>query len=184
MALTLVLAVAVGTRLGRLDLIEFKADEAQVAGLALDAAHGLWPAASIATSNGVDNPPLPLYLFALPALFTRDPAWLAAASGLLDVLAVLLVFVIGRRYFSGRAGLAGAAFYAAAAYPALFARKLAGPYLQPFFAALLLWCLLAIATASPLPPKRERARVRELGAVAGSSAADWPIALRHFSSLL
>jgi len=162
-ALTLVLAVAVGTRLGRLDLIEFKADEAQVAGLALDAAHGLWPAASIATSNGVDNPPLPLYLFALPALFTRDPAWLAAASGLLDVLAVLLVFVIGRRYFGGRAGLAGAAFYAAAAYPALFARKLAGPYLQPFFAALLLWCLLAIATASPLPPKRERARVREPG---------------------
>ncbi len=144
-ALALVLAVAAGTRLAGLDLIEFKADEAQVASLALDAAQGLWPRTSIATSNGVDNPPLPVYVFALPGLFTRDPAWMAAVSGLLDVLAVGLTFTVGRRYFCGRAGLAAAAFYAAAAYPAIFARKLAGPYLEPFFMAVLLWCLLAAA---------------------------------------
>src|SRR5579872_4182871 len=89
-ALALIVAVAAYTHLTHLDLIEFKADEAQVAGLAVAAAHGAWPVASIATSNGgLDNPPLPLYLFALPALVTRDPAWQAAVSGLLDVLAIV-----------------------------------------------------------------------------------------------
>ena len=146
LALALILAVGAFTHLTHLDLIEFKADEAQVAGLALAAAHGRWPGASIASSNGgLDNPPLPLYLFALPALFSRDPAWQAAVSALLDLLAILLTFLVGRRCFGDRVGLAAAGFYAAAAYPAMFARKLAGPYLQPFFAVLLLAAVLAIA---------------------------------------
>jgi 4-amino-4-deoxy-L-arabinose transferase-like glycosyltransferase len=162
LALAVILAVGVFTHLTRLDLIEFKSDEAQVATLALSAAQGHWPAASIATSNGgLDNPPLPLYLFALPALFTRDPAWQAAVSAVLDLLAVLLTFLMGKRYFGERTALAGAAFYAAAAYPVMFSRKLAGPYLQPFFAALLLWALLAIANKSPLPSQRKRVRMRE-----------------------
>ncbi len=79
---------------------------------------------------------------------------------------MLLTFLIGRRCFGDRAGLADAAFYASAAYPAMFARKLAGPYLQPFFAALLLWALLAIASRSPRPPlspsAQDRERAREL----------------------
>ena len=162
LALALVLGVAAFTHLARLDLIEFKADEAQVAALALSAAQGHWPAASIPTSNGgLDNPPLPLYLFALPALFSRDPAWQAAVSGCLDLAAVLLTFVAGRRHFGDRAALAAAAFYASAAYPVMFARKLAGPYLQPFFAALLLWALLAIAHRPPRSPQPARIGVRE-----------------------
>jgi len=143
LALAAVVGVALFTHLGGLDLIEFKADEAMVASLALSAAHGHWPAASIATSNGgLDNPPLPLYLFALAGLVTRDPAWMAGVSAILDVLAIVLTFAIGRRHFGFRTGLAAAACYAAAAYPAMFARKLAGPYLQPFFAVLLLGFVL------------------------------------------
>jgi 4-amino-4-deoxy-L-arabinose transferase-like glycosyltransferase len=146
LALALVLAVAAFTRLWRLDLIDFKADEAQIAGLALDVAQGRWPATSIPTSNGLDNLPLPVYVFGLAALFTRDPAWQAALIGALDVLAVALTFIAGRRFFGARAGLAAAAFYAANAYAAIFARKLAGPFLEPFFAVLLLLCLLSSVT--------------------------------------
>ncbi|MFI5266964.1 MAG: glycosyltransferase family 39 protein [Chloroflexota bacterium] len=183
LALALILGVGAFTHLSRLDLVEFKSDEAQVATLALSAAQGHWPAASIATSNGgLDNPPLPLYLFALPALFTRDPAWQAAVSALLDLTAMLLTFLTGKRYFNDRAALAAAAFYASAAYPAMFARKLAGPYLQPFFAALLLWAVLAIAGRSPRPPQQEREPSRWLWA--GAILALGALIQIHLGALL
>jgi 4-amino-4-deoxy-L-arabinose transferase-like glycosyltransferase len=178
LALALILAVGGFARLNRLDLVEFKADEAQVSTLALAAAHGQWPAASLATSNGgLDNPPLPLYLFALPALFSSSPAWQAAVSACLDLAAIALVFLIGRRFFSPRAGLAAAAFYAAAAYPAIFSRKLAGPYLEPFFSALLLACLLAVQD-------RDRARVREAWLWCGAVAALGALVQVHLGALL
>jgi hypothetical protein len=145
-ALGVVLAVAAFTRLWHLDLIDFKADEAQIAGLAVDVAEAKWPATSIQTSGGIFNPPLPVYFLGLAALFTRDPAWQAAIIGLLDVVGVLAVFLGGRSAFCGRVGLAAAAFYAANAYATIFARKLAGPFLQPLFAALLLACLLEAGT--------------------------------------
>lgn len=155
LALALCLGVAAFTHLTSLSLIEFKADEAQVAGLALDAAQGRWPAASIATSNGgLDNPPLPLYVFALASVFSQDPAWQAGVSGLLDVLALAITFWVGLRHFGPRTAIGTAACYAAAAYPAMFARKLAGPYLQPFFAALLLLCLLEVARGAEHKPPR------------------------------
>src|SRR5579862_3376363 len=153
-ALGVVLGVAAFTRLWRLELIDFKADEAQIASLAVEVAQGHWPATSIQTSGGIFNPPLPVYFFGLAALFTRDPAWQAAVSGLLDVLGVLAVFFIGRRHFCGRVGLAAAAFYAGNAYATIFARKLAGPFLQPLFAALLLVCLLESAESTAKPHRR------------------------------
>ncbi|HEX6513071.1 MAG TPA: hypothetical protein VF157_12265 [Chloroflexota bacterium] len=146
--------MAAYTRLSGLQLMEFKADEAQIAGLAVDIAHGQWPAASIATSNGgLDNPPLPVYLFAFPALFTSSPTWQLAVVGVLEVAAIALTFAIGSRWFGARAGLGAAALYAAAAYPVIFSQKLAGPFLQPVFATLLLCALLAVlsqpASAKP-----------------------------------
>lgn len=148
LALALIVCVAAFTHLTHLDLIDFRSDEAQIAGLVVDAVEGHWPAASIATSNGgLDNPPLPLYLFALSGPLARDPAWQAAVGGVLDVLAVLVTFAAGRRYFGVGAGLTAAACYAGTAYATIFARKLAGPFLQPVFAALLLWLLLDIAVA-------------------------------------
>ncbi|MBV9120971.1 MAG: hypothetical protein JOZ39_09705, partial [Chloroflexi bacterium] len=66
LALIGILGVAAYTRFLRLDLIDFKADEAELATLAQAVVHGAWPATSIPTSLGPDNPPLPVYLFALP----------------------------------------------------------------------------------------------------------------------
>ncbi|HEU0169229.1 MAG TPA: hypothetical protein VFS62_15740 [Chloroflexota bacterium] len=144
-----VIAVAAYTRLASLELMDFKADEAELAALAQAVAHGLWPATSIRTSLGPDNPPLPVYIFGLAALFSRNPLWLGVTNGLANLGAVTGVFVLGRRYFSPRIGLLAAALFAADAYATVFARKPAGTFLEPAGATLVVWALLATSSGRP-----------------------------------
>ncbi|MBV8085299.1 MAG: hypothetical protein JO247_10850 [Chloroflexi bacterium] len=141
------MAVAAHTRLASLELMDFKADEAELATLAQAVAHGLWPATSIRTSLGPDNPPLPVYIFGLAALFSRNPLWLGVTNGVLNLAAVAGVFALGRRYFSPRVALLAVALFAADGYAAVFARKPAGTFLEPAGATLVLWALLAACSA-------------------------------------
>ncbi|MHB8620659.1 MAG: glycosyltransferase family 39 protein [Chloroflexota bacterium] len=149
-----ILAVAVFTRLSHLDLIDFKADEASMAGIAARVLAGKWPATSIQTSLGPFNPPLFVYLLALPMLISRDPAVLQALVAGLDVLAILVTYATGRRFFGERAGLAAAALYAADPYAVIFARKLAGTFVEPVVSALLLWFLLHALQTRQGPARR------------------------------
>ena len=50
-------------------------------------------------SWGLPDPPLVIYLLALPGMLTRDPSLAAAFMGTLDVLAVVLTYCLGTRAF-------------------------------------------------------------------------------------
>ena len=143
LALGGILFVALYTRLYRLDLIDFKADEALIAGLARDVLAGKWPAASIQTSLGPFNPPLFIYLLAVPMHFSSNPAVLAGLVAALDGLAVFATYLVGTRVFGRVAGTAAALFYAADPYATIFSRKLAGTFVEPLIAICLLGCLFA-----------------------------------------
>ncbi|MGH2829325.1 MAG: glycosyltransferase family 39 protein, partial [Actinomycetota bacterium] len=95
------------------------------------------------TSRGVHLGPGYYYLVApLYALFGMSPfagAFLAAAAG---VLAVLLVFLIGRRVFGAGAGAAAAAIMATAPIAVYFGRFGWNPNTLPFFSALFVYALL------------------------------------------
>ncbi|MGH2468546.1 MAG: ArnT family glycosyltransferase, partial [Chloroflexota bacterium] len=167
LALGGILFVALYTRLYRLDLIDFKADEALIAGLARDVLAGKWPAASIQTSLGPFNPPLFVYLLAAPMHFSTNPAVLAGLVAALDAVAVFATYLVGTRVFGRVAGTTAALFYAADPYATIFSRKLAGTFVEPLIAICLLGCLFVAIG------RRGRA-----GEASGRSRASGPAKLR------
>ncbi len=123
-ALLLVLLLAAGLRWWQPGLVEFKYDEAHTVGLALDiASGGPFPLTSGGTSIGLERPALDAYLLAIPLLLGRIEAavwW----SGALGVLAVALVYNLGRRLGGPLVGLLAALYMAANPWLVLYDRKL------------------------------------------------------------
>ena len=147
LALAAILAVAAGVRLWRLDLMEFKGDEAQACRLAVQVVDVLkghavpgehLPLVGLMASVGVPNPPLFVYLLAVPLVFFATPLAAAAMIALSNVGAVWLCAVIGRRYFSPRVGLVAAGLYALAPWAVIFSRKIWAQDLLPVFVGAFL----------------------------------------------
>jgi len=157
-AATIVLAAAVA-RFARLDLMEFKADEANACRLALHAlGYGepgvghFFPTAGIKASVGIPNPPLFIYLIALPLAAVRSPLAVAATIAAANVVAVALCYVAGRRIYSRFVGLASAALFAASPWSIVFSRKIWAQDLLPLITTVFVLELHAL-----LVRRRERA---------------------------
>jgi Dolichyl-phosphate-mannose-protein mannosyltransferase len=181
LVLAVLLLVAAGVRLWRLDLMEFKADEAQACQLALQvvdglrgrlpAGHGI-PLVGLRSSVGVPNPPLFIYLLALPLTLWRDPLAAAVFIALSNVAAVGICFAIGRRYFSPFVALAATALYALAPWAVIFSRKIWAQDLLPVFIAGFL-----LAAHAFLVDRRPRALAWLLALAAAAVQL-------HFSALI
>ena len=150
-ALTAIMIVAALTRLVRLDLMEFKADEAEACRLALHAlGYGepgvghFFPTAGLQASVGIPNPPLFVYLVALPLAVVRSPIAVAAAIALANVAAVLLCYVAGRRIYSSFVGVVSAALFALSPWSIVFSRKIWAQDLLPLVTTLFLLELHAL----------------------------------------
>lgn len=143
LALIGILALAALLRLNRLDLIDFRFDQAYALQYAQDIVRGyLWgvqPHGSVA-----GHPALYLYLIALPYLFTRSFTAIAAFHALLDVLAVLLTWWIGARSFNRRVAFIAALLMAVAPWAIQFSRNL-WPVPIPLFSAVLIFGLIEVA---------------------------------------
>lgn len=136
-----ILLVAAVLRLNRLDLIDYRFDQAYPLQYALDIVSGrtLWGAQPHGSVGA--HPPAYLYVIALAYVFTKKFIAIIAYRVLLDVLGVGLCWLIGARYFNMRAGLMAAALYAIGPWAIQFAR-ITWPVPQPVFSALLLIGLL------------------------------------------
>src|SRR5262249_50601067 len=95
-----IVAVAAVARFLRLDLMEFKFDEAEACRLALHVlgysepgVGRFFPTAGLRSSVGVPNPPLFVYLVAIPLAVVRSPIAVAACVAAANVLAVGLVYL-------------------------------------------------------------------------------------------
>jgi hypothetical protein len=126
-------------------VVEFKRDEANLSYLALDFARGRsLPLLGISSSVGVPNSPLSVYLFSIPYLLTSDPIVATQFVGLLNVIAVLLTYLLTRRYYGVGPGLLAALLYAASPWGVIYSRKIwAQDLLPPFALATLLTGTLA-----------------------------------------
>jgi hypothetical protein len=126
-------------------VVEFKRDEANLSYLALDFARGRsLPLLGISSSVGVPNSPLSVYLFSIPYLITSDPIVATQFVGLLNVIAVLLTYLLTRRYYGVGAGLLAALLYAVSPWGVIYSRKIwAQDLLPPFALATLLTGMLA-----------------------------------------
>ena len=170
--LAAIVLVAAVFRLGSLGLMEFKGDEAQALLLALPIQDGgAWPEVGLMSSVGLNNPPLFVYLCAIPMAFTTDPvAVTGSLVGLLGVLAVLLTYVVIRPRFGAFAALGAAALFACSPWAVLYARKVWAQDVLPIFSVVLLHALFAIV---------ERTKTWLAAAVPVLLCALWQI---HFSA--
>lgn len=114
LAIVGVIILAVVAQLSYIPFYPVKFDQSQVLYLAWDfVAKGILPVHGILNSLRAYNPPFFVWLYLAPMMLTRNPSWvLILPALLLHVLALVVLYSLGRRYFGPRAGLAAAALYA------------------------------------------------------------------------
>ncbi len=145
-ALALVLLAAL-PRLYRLDLAEFKLDEANHYRMAYELLRGGWRWTGSTASVGFPKPPLFVYTLALPLAVTCDPR---VVTGFLGVLAALAAggFYLALQPRMGRKAAAGATLlFAFNPQAVLHARKLFTADLLPPLSALFFWASLNLIAA-------------------------------------
>jgi hypothetical protein len=139
-----ILMVAALLRMSAPGITEFKRDEANLSQLALDMAQGRdVPLLGIRSSVNVPNPPINVYLFALPYAVDRSPVTATLFVGALNVIAVALTIAVARRYYGPAAGIVAGMLYAASPWAAIYSRKIwAQDLLPPFVVATVFTGLL------------------------------------------
>ncbi len=148
--LALILLLAATLRLTRLDLIEFKFDEATTARSALRIAReGHLPALGMVSSQGPHNPPLTSYFLAPAFGFSRDPRLAAGWVAFLGVVAVGLTYWLGRRYFGWPVGALAALLFAASPWAAFYSRKVWAENLPALTLVFIIALLAAIVRRKP-----------------------------------
>ena len=138
-----IIAIAALLRLSYLDLIEFKADEAQhLLRSARLVEEGEWPLVGTMASVGVAKPPLMVYLMAVPLLLGRDPRIASAFIALLNIAAIAGLFLLVRRYYGLRVAAISTLLLAVNPWAVAYSRKAFTADLLLPFAVLFLWGLL------------------------------------------
>lgn len=137
-------ALAGWLRLRDLELVEFKADEAIAVDLARRLLDGDLLTVGLRSSIGAHNPPLFVYLTAIPLAVRDDPLAATAFVGVLGAAAVTLTFFVLRPRFGALVALGAAALFATAPWAVLYGRKLWGQSMLPVVAVSLLWTLFAV----------------------------------------
>ena len=145
--LVLPLLLAVGLRVWQSDLTPFLDDEAVLAGSAarMLATHQVPLEAGLALAIHVNEPPLVVFLDAIPLLISGGSViFLSAFMTAVDGLGCIWIFLAGRRLAGPLAGSAGATLYAVAPAAIYFSRRIYYSELVPFLCALMLWALIDV----------------------------------------
>ena len=137
LALIGIMLLAAYLRLSNLELTEFKLDEANVCSRAAEfLASGRPPLVGIGSSVGAANPPLFIYLTAIPVSISSNPAVVAGFITLLNVGAVLGCYLLTREYFGEKVGLVATLLFAVSPWAVFYSRKIWAQDLLPPFVAL------------------------------------------------
>jgi 4-amino-4-deoxy-L-arabinose transferase-like glycosyltransferase len=142
--LGIILLLAGWLRFRHLGLMEFKSDEALAVRIGRDILHGDVRTTGLTSSAGAANPPLFVYLTALPLAFWNDPRGATAFVGLAAVAAVALTYLVLRPRFGALAALTAAALLATAPWAVLYGRKLWAQDFLPVVTVSLLWALFVV----------------------------------------
>ncbi len=141
----LVLLVAITLRLSNLDYMEFKGDEAGNLLLASILSSGKdIPLVGIRSSIGTYNPPLFIYLMTIPLLFSGNPVIAAGFVALLNCVAVGVLYLFSRRFFSRETAVTAAGFMAVNPWAVFYSRKIWQQDLLPLFVIGFFYCLFAV----------------------------------------
>jgi hypothetical protein len=145
-----VFLMALTLRVMRLDLMEFKHDEA-VAWLRARAllAGVEFPLTGLTSSKGLENFPLFIYVLALFQVLFRQPQYLVWPIAILNSVAVLFVYGAVRRIASHRVALVTTLLYAVSPCAVFLSRKIWAQDLLVFWTCALFWSALAVLAPRP-----------------------------------
>jgi 4-amino-4-deoxy-L-arabinose transferase-like glycosyltransferase len=141
---TAILLLAAWLRLNDIGADPFMADQERISVLASDFARdGDWQILGTRMSVGsLKHSPLTIYLYALPYSLADNPRIARIFTGLVNLVAVALVQLVGRRYFSPITGLLAAFFLAINPMTVHHSRFIWNPNLAPPFVMLFLLTIL------------------------------------------
>jgi len=137
-------------RLSHLDLIEFKADEANHLLRGLEVLQLRLPLIGSQASVGIAKPPMMSLLMAIPLLFGRDPRIASAFITLLNVFAVAGCYFVACRYYNQRVAIIAATLFAVNPWAVVLSRKVfTADLLAPFLVLHLYGLHAAIVDGKP-----------------------------------
>jgi len=141
--------VAAALRLYRLDLAEFRLDEANHYRMAYFLTRGDWRWVGSTSSIGFPKPPLFVYALSLPLAISSDPRIATGFLGILAALAVGAFYLVLRRFWGRRGALCAALLFALTPQAILYARKLFTADLLPPLCTLFLAASIAYLKSKP-----------------------------------
>ena len=147
-ALALAILAAI-PRLYRLDLAEFKLDEANHFRMAYLLTRGSWRWVGSTSSIGFPKPPLFIYVLSVPLSISNDPRVTTAFLGLLGAVAVGVFYLAVRRLLGRHAAFGAGLAFALTPQAILHARKLFTADLIPPLCTLLVAAAVAYLTSKP-----------------------------------
>jgi 4-amino-4-deoxy-L-arabinose transferase-like glycosyltransferase len=140
--LFLIIIAAIFLRIYNLNYMEFKGDEGFNSFKALKLVkEGAMPLFSSISSTGIHEPPVFMYLLAIPYVFSTNPVVATGFIALLNVLGIVLCYMFVKRYYNEKSALIAAAFYAVNPWQILFSRKIWAQNLLPPFVILFLFLI-------------------------------------------
>lgn len=144
LALLLIVLLAAWLRLGWPGVNSFGFDEARVSDMALQMARdGKFAALGMQSSTGVPNFAATVWFFALPYAVSTNPLVATGLVALLNVLAVIGMWWLGRAAWGRPAGLTAALLFAASPYLVFYGRSI---WSQNLLAPLaVLWAVAIVA---------------------------------------
>jgi 4-amino-4-deoxy-L-arabinose transferase-like glycosyltransferase len=121
----IIILVALFLRLYNLEYMEFKGDEAFNSFKALKMVeNGEIPLTSSKSITGINEPPIFIYLLAIPFLFTNNPVVAAGFIAIMNVIGIIICFFFLKKFADERSALIATAFYAVNPWQILFSRKI------------------------------------------------------------
>lgn len=140
-SLVVVLVAAAVAHLARLDLVEFKQDEAEALNNAWAmVSTGVIPLTAPASSTGIINSPVITWLLGIPTLLGLDGAGITGFLAAFTVAAAGLTWWVARRAWGTWPALLAGLVVGTAFWTTIHTRKAWDVGLVPFFVALFLLC--------------------------------------------
>jgi hypothetical protein len=137
-----IMVLTIFLRLWRLDLVQFKDDQATLLRLAEDIVRlGRLPLAGMTSSIGIPLAPTFEYMLAPIVAVNRDPRVATGVIAMANAAAVGGTLIMGWRWFSPLAGLVAGLVYATNPWAVFYARKIWSNDVLPPIAVLLMFCL-------------------------------------------
>jgi 4-amino-4-deoxy-L-arabinose transferase-like glycosyltransferase len=136
----LIIILAIFLRFYKLELAEFKYDEAYFMQTAKDAVEKMQPPlVGSVSSVGTRHPAGFIYFMMLLVFISKNPLIVSSMFALLNVLGIVILYFLLKKHFSTKIALIASLFVATSPYAVIYSRKIWQPDIVSFFIIIFMF---------------------------------------------